>query len=148
MEQRRIPCPECGTFATADGKVQCPRCGWMASDHDAGDDLIDLDEEMRLSRERRQPANRNQTTIDLSTYRDRVPESLLRELERYVNDRCPVSHSTDRLLSNDLTGAVGALDDKSYTALKAICEVIHWQLPATCHGSAERVRSWLKGERS
>jgi hypothetical protein len=84
--------------------------------------------------------------IDLTLHCDRIPESLARELEAYVNDRCPVSYSSDRLLSNDLLGAVFALDDETFAALKPVCEVICWELPATCRGSAERVKAWLQGE--
>jgi hypothetical protein len=85
--------------------------------------------------------------LNLSTYSDRVPIGLLYELEAYVNDRSPVSFSTDRLLSNDLLGAVFVLDEETLAALKPICEVICWELPATCHGSAERVAAWLHPER-
>jgi hypothetical protein len=84
--------------------------------------------------------------IKLSTYSDRVPIGLLYELEAYVNERCPVCYSTDRLLSNDLLAAVFALDDEGFAALKPICELIHWELPTTCHGSAERVQAWLQGK--
>jgi hypothetical protein len=81
--------------------------------------------------------------IDLTLHCDRIPESLARELEAYVNDRCPVCYSTDRLLSNDLLGAVFALDDEGLAALKPICQLIACELPWQCHGSERRVNEWL-----
>jgi hypothetical protein len=82
--------------------------------------------------------------LDLSRYDSQVPAGLLRELERHVNDRCPVAWSTQNMLENNFIGAVRACDDVTYPVLRTVARIIYNELPSLCHGSPERVRDWLR----
>jgi len=47
------------------------------------------------------------------------------------------------VLENNLNEALGQADSSSLAGLRDICAYVTWEIPATCHGSKEKVQAWL-----
>ena len=77
---------------------------------------------------------------------DPVEERFLESLNAYASKRRPTGGFLRAVLENDLMEAMGRGDDDALENLSAICMHIYNNMPASCHGSKERVATWLKGE--
>lgn len=64
-------------------------------------------------------------------------------LNDYRDHGYPLGGFLTAVLSHDLMGAVGHADPTSLASLGEIARYVHWELPAQCHGSAQRVKAWL-----
>lgn len=74
-----------------------------------------------------------------------IPPQFFGALERYMNNRIPTGDFLERVLSNDLLGAIYFGSTESLAALPQLVKYIHDTLPVQSWGSNERVISWLDG---
>ncbi|MCF7795995.1 hypothetical protein K9M42_02780 [Patescibacteria group bacterium] len=78
----------------------------------------------------------------------KMPERTKKELDRYVQNGIPTNGFLEKVLSNDLFGAIGKADEENSEALHDICKYIYNKLPSRCWGSSEQVVSWIKYKRN
>lgn len=67
-----------------------------------------------------------------------------RALVEYARDGRPLGHFLTAVLSNDLFDAVTRADEDNLRDLYEIAVFVHNELPAPCHGSPAKVKSWLQ----
>lgn len=79
----------------------------------------------------------------MSDYIAAIPSALLKGLERYVKYGVRTGSFLRACLENDFMEAIGQADEFSRAALREIAIYIHWDIPASCHGSPEKVKAWL-----
>lgn len=73
-----------------------------------------------------------------------LPERYRDGTERYVEHQIRPGHFLSAVLSNDLKGALGYMDDPTGASL---LQVFRWLLsepPATCWGNAAKVDRWVE----
>lgn len=80
--------------------------------------------------------------LDFTSYED-LPESARDTLSRYVDYNIQPGGCMTAILSNDLFEAVGRADADYLAALPRIVQFIYNRCPSSCHGSREKVNSWL-----
>jgi len=51
------------------------------------------------------------------------------------------------VLENDLMEAMGRADEENRRDIFEICQFIHMDIPARCHGSPQQVYDWMKERR-
>lgn len=78
--------------------------------------------------------------------RDRVPQHTLEALDMYVKERIPTGDFLYAVLTNNLMEAFGRADELNREALYDICVYVYNEIPGICHGSPEKVESWLNGK--
>ncbi len=76
-----------------------------------------------------------------------LPEHIRGAMQRYIENRIEPGGFLTAVLSNDLMGAMARADNINRIELYSICNFIYNEAPSTCHGSPEKVRAWLKGEK-
>ena len=76
-----------------------------------------------------------------------IKQSTLDSLARYVEQHIPTGDFLRAVLENDLMEACGRADEENAIALFQICAYVYNQLPASCHGSPEKVKKWLYGRK-
>lgn len=64
-------------------------------------------------------------------------------LDRYAIEHIECGHFLTAVLENDLFEAVGRADSENLEVLPHICAYVYNILPATCHGSKEKVQAYL-----
>lgn len=75
-----------------------------------------------------------------------IPRAIEDGLRAYAIDRRPTGDFLRAVLENDLTNAALRADPRNQLLLSAIVLYCTSCLPATCWGSAEKVRAWLATE--
>ncbi len=75
-----------------------------------------------------------------------IPVTIEAGLRAYAIDRRPTGDFLRAVLENDLTNAALRADPRNQLLLSAIVLYCTSCLPATCWGSAEKVRAWLATE--
>ena len=68
-------------------------------------------------------------------------------LDLYRKMGCPPGGFLRAVLSNDLGGVFRSGDEDNLADLFEIMKYVHWNLPAICHGSPEKVEAWLERHR-
>jgi len=76
----------------------------------------------------------------------RIRRDIIEALCRYAYARIPTGHFLCAVLENNLMEAVGRADEDGQRTLPDIARFIYNELPAPCHGSPQKVRTWLAGE--
>jgi hypothetical protein len=74
-----------------------------------------------------------------------IPVYTLEGLRNYAVDRIPTGDFLHAVLANDLFGAIGRADGENIHAIRAIVTLVYNAIPASAHGSAEKVATWLEG---
>ena len=77
---------------------------------------------------------------------ERIPESTLETLKRYINHRIPPGSFLEAVLSNDLFEAFARADVHNRQAMHHIVDWLYNYVPSASHGSREAYREWLRGE--
>jgi len=72
-----------------------------------------------------------------------IPVATMQGLSRYAEVHQPTGGFLQAVLANDLAGAFARADDDNRAVLWEIVSYCHWQIPADCWGSAEKVQNWL-----
>lgn len=70
-------------------------------------------------------------------------EEAKESIMRYVEHGIPTGGFLRACLENDLLGAMGRADLTSRMNLFEICAFIYNEIPSTCHGSPDKVKTWL-----
>lgn len=87
----------------------------------------------------------SETSLDAAE----LPPDILEELHAYYISRQRPCEFLCMILANQpIMNSLGHADDAQFAALKAVCHYIHWVLPGCCHGSQEKVETWLKENKS
>ncbi len=71
-----------------------------------------------------------------------IPPLVKEAIDRHVSEGCLCGPFTQYVLLNDLAGAVGQADEKSYAALREIVRYVWNEIPANAWGSATKVDAW------
>jgi len=74
-----------------------------------------------------------------------MKQSIKEGLDYYAKYRVPTGSFLLAVLSNDLMEAIGRADEENRDNLFEICDYIYNHMPFECHGSPEKVKSWLLG---
>ncbi len=74
-----------------------------------------------------------------------IPSLTIGQIERYINQKIPPGDFVERVLQNDLLGAVYFGDEENLAALPQLVRYIHDTLSWTQWGNEERYKSWLNG---
>ena len=72
-----------------------------------------------------------------------MKQSIKDSIDRYVKDKCPTGSFLRYVLENNLMGAMGQADEDNCRDLFEICNYVYNKIPASCHGSPEKVKAWL-----
>lgn len=81
--------------------------------------------------------------LDFDRYVGRVPNGLIDGLRHYSEKGIPTGGFLEAVLSNNLMQSVRRADVDSMASLQAICELVYWELPSSCHGTPEIVKAWI-----
>ena len=73
-----------------------------------------------------------------------VRTDCLDSLDRFVTHGIPTGGFLEAVLENNLMESFGRADNDNRYALFDICRYVYNELPASCHGSSEKVAAWLK----
>jgi len=73
----------------------------------------------------------------------KIPNTILDSLERYVNDRVQTGSFLRAVLENDFITAATKCDHINQHCLTAIALCITNLLPTECYGSKDKVEEWL-----
>ena len=87
------------------------------------------------------------THIDFSDY-SVIPEDMIEAIRAYVVEGQALGHFLYALMTNDLNAALARADTYTKLILPTYVMYVHWQLPACCHGSAEKVKAWMQEKRA
>jgi hypothetical protein len=74
-----------------------------------------------------------------------LPETLREGMRRYIERRQPCGGFLTACLENNFADAVCLADADNALRLRDIARWIHNFAPRGCHGSREKVRTWLEG---
>jgi hypothetical protein len=81
-------------------------------------------------------------TVDYSP----IPTRIMQNLLGYVEGKQTPGGFLYAVLCNDLFRAVGRADKEMLPLIPLLCSYIHWEIPASCHGSPEIVEAWMNKE--
>ena len=76
--------------------------------------------------------------------RDLIPAYSMSSIHRYIDEHQRVGGFLTAVLSNDLAGSIRRADPDNLGALLSILGYLHYDAPAQCWGSPEKVRRWLE----
>lgn len=65
-------------------------------------------------------------------------------LDDYVKEGVPTGGFMRAVLANDLMESIARADEYNKLDLFKICQYVHWEIPANCHGSYEVVDAWIE----
>ena len=74
---------------------------------------------------------------------DIIPFSTISSLYAYVEERRRTGGFLYSFLTHDMVGVFDRADNENSKALRGIWKFIYNNLPASCHGSEEKVEAWL-----
>jgi hypothetical protein len=77
----------------------------------------------------------------LPTY---CPPDIKERIGAYVQQGVPPGGFLEAVLAHDLFEAFGRADENNIAAMFGIVSYIYNDVPSTCHGSYDRVRSWIE----
>ena len=72
-----------------------------------------------------------------------VSQTVKDSLKRYVEMGIPTGGFLQAVLENDLMEAFGHADLYNRANLFDICAYVYNEIPLACHGSVEKVKTWL-----
>lgn len=72
-----------------------------------------------------------------------IPERIMSNLLSYVKGEEAPGGFLYAVLCNDLFKSVFRADPEIREIIPLIVGYIHWQVPAECHGSPEKVKFWM-----
>jgi len=75
----------------------------------------------------------------------KIPTYMHKPLFTYIVDRKPVGSFLTAVFENDLREAAVRADGFNSMALVEYVKLLNMGAPATCWGSKEKVKDWLKG---
>src|ERR1043165_530451 len=81
-------------------------------------------------------------TKNLSIY-SIIPEGIMQGLLDYWHEHQETGDFLRACLENNLMEAIGRADHMSILVIKEICQFIYMEMPSICHGSPEKVDSWI-----
>ena len=81
---------------------------------------------------------------DATKIDEMIPAQLRDGLRRYIERGTRTGTGLRAVLTNDLRGACGFLDEKSYAGLRDIVKFLVNYAPSLCWGSDEHVRDWIE----
>lgn len=73
----------------------------------------------------------------------KIPQGILDGLHRYQTYGIMPGGFLSAVLENDLMSAVMLADEKSQEAFFEIVHYVYHELPYACHGSKEKIVSWI-----
>lgn len=73
-----------------------------------------------------------------------IRENIIDGLTRYALDKIPTGSFLTAVLENNLMEALGKADLENRLTIWNICSFVHNEIPASSHGSPEKVEAWLK----
>ena len=73
-----------------------------------------------------------------------IDRSIIDSIERYVKEGIPTGDFLRAVLENNLMESFGRADLRNRATLFEICAYIYNEIPASCHGSPEKVKAWLE----
>jgi len=76
-----------------------------------------------------------------------IPDYMMKSINEYVQDGKPLGGFLRAVFANDLIKAVTGADEDNYKLLKSYVLYVHWEVPASCHGSYEIVKKWIRKKR-
>jgi len=72
-----------------------------------------------------------------------IPDYMMEGLELYIEHGVEPGHFLSAVIKNDLADAVGRADDHNLRNLPAYVGYLYNEAPATCWGSAEKMKAWV-----
>lgn len=79
----------------------------------------------------------------MSDYAERIPQTTLGSLRRYVQSGIRGGDFLYAVLTNDLLGAFRYADQENLDAMHDIVRFVYNRVDARCHGSREAVERWM-----
>jgi hypothetical protein len=73
-----------------------------------------------------------------------IPERIMQNLLYYVKGKEAPGGFLYAVLSNNLFKAISKADDEMLPLIPLLVMYIHWEVPASCHGSPEHVKAWME----
>jgi len=73
-----------------------------------------------------------------------IPKRMMGSIDRYINQKIKPGDFLTAVISNDLKEAVGRADDENMRNLPAYVAFFYNHAPASCWGSKEKMKLWLK----
>ena len=80
--------------------------------------------------------------MDIEDY-SAIPEHMMRGIRGYIEEGWQLGGFLYAIFTHDLWGAFGKADHINLPLIQTYIHYIHWELPATCHGSKELVEAWI-----
>jgi len=74
-------------------------------------------------------------------------DDIRRSIDLYASEGVPLGHFLTAVMEHDLFEAFARADEENARDMREIVRYIHWEVPASCHGSRERVRAWIDKHR-
>jgi len=75
-----------------------------------------------------------------------IPSRMMGGIERYISDGIPPGDFLTSIITNDLSGAVGAADDENLRNLPAYVAYFYNEVPSGCWGSREIFDNWMENK--
>lgn len=73
-----------------------------------------------------------------------IPDHMLDSLQNYVEKHIPVGSFLEAVICNNLREAVAQADDDNLKNLPAFVSYLYNKAPASCWGSLESYKNWIK----
>jgi len=73
-----------------------------------------------------------------------IPDYMRSIVISYVIDHCPVGGFLERVISNDLVGAIGKADNNNIRNIPAYINWFYNYAPTDCWGNNEVYKNWIK----
>ena len=74
-------------------------------------------------------------------------DAIKRAIDLYADKGVPTGDFLLAVLEHDLFDAFARADAENERDMREIIQYIYWNVPALCHGSPERVRTWIESHR-
>lgn len=88
--------------------------------------------------------DKNMNDFQLAASKCGVPDHDIEPLELYVKHGIQPGGFLTAVLENNLMESLGRADEENRYCLFQICQFIYNDIPASCHGSPEKVRQWIE----
>ncbi len=73
-----------------------------------------------------------------------IPAHMQQSVSNYINTGHPIGGFLTAIMSNDLLMTHGTADEKNLAALPNWLAFIYNHAPSPCHGSREKVKTWIE----
>ena len=72
-----------------------------------------------------------------------IPEHTIQTIDDYFKEGVPPGGFVTACLANDLMEALGRADENNRNAIFEIASYIYNEIPLSCHGSYDIVKTWI-----